>query len=78
MRGSDGSTQCAEAVRWSAWVVARVDITANFGVSMVGGGRRCSSGVYGLGLQDRTQRKIGVCVTWEGRCNAIKCYEMWN
>ena len=35
---------------------------------MCGGGVVAAGGVYGLGLQDRTQRKIGVCVTWEG-CN---------
>ena len=39
---------------------------------MVGGGVVAASGVYGLfGFalrleQDRTQRKFGVCVTWEG------------
>ena len=34
-----------------------------------GGGLVAVRGVYGLGLQDRIQRKISMCVTWEG-CNA--------
>ena len=34
-----------------------------------GGGVVAAGGAYGLGLQDTTQRKIGVCATWEG-CNA--------
>ena len=36
---------------------------------MDGGGLVVVRGVYGLGLQDRIQRKIPVCVSREG-CNA--------